>query len=156
MGGVEIEDVIRAVAAVLLSGRGQNTSVIWIGRKSWEGLFLAVRSPIARFAMNGEERVGESPDCFGERNGGGVRIGLMEAEAEIGVGDSTLTLNDLSFAILEEEKPEVLHTGKCPSLSNILGIRNVAKFCDQIYQFIHQSTSEFMQRVVTYRCRGVA
>ena len=62
MGGVEIEDVITAVAAVLLSGRGQNTSVIWIGRKSWEGLFLAVRSPIARFAMNGEERVRESPD----------------------------------------------------------------------------------------------
>ena len=62
MGGVEIEDVIRAVAVVLLSGRGQKISVIWIGRKSWEGLFLAVRSPIARFAMNGEERVGESPD----------------------------------------------------------------------------------------------
>ena len=62
MGGVEIEDVITAVAVVLLSGRGQNTSVIWIGRKSWEGLFLAVRSPISRFAMNGEERVGESPD----------------------------------------------------------------------------------------------
>ena len=62
MGGVEIEDVITAVAVVLLSGRGQNTSVIWIGRKSWEGLFLVVRSPIARFAMNGEERVCESLD----------------------------------------------------------------------------------------------
>ena len=61
MGGVEIEDVI-TVTAVLLSERGQNTSVIWMGRKSWEGLFLAVRSPIARFAMNGEERVRESPD----------------------------------------------------------------------------------------------
>ena len=62
MGGVEIDDVITAVAMVFLSGRGRNTSVIWIGRKSWEGLFLAIRSPIARFAMNGEERVGESPD----------------------------------------------------------------------------------------------
>ena len=62
MGGVEIEDVIRAVAAVLLPGRGENTSVIWMGRRSWEGLFLAVQSPIARFDMNGEERVGESPD----------------------------------------------------------------------------------------------
>ena len=62
MGGVEIEDVITAVAAVLLSGSGQNTSVIWIDCKSREGLFLAVRSPITRFAMNGEERVGESPD----------------------------------------------------------------------------------------------
>lgn len=62
MGGVEIEDVVSTVAAVLPSGRGQNISVIWIGRKSWEGLFLSVRSPIARFAMNGEERVGESPD----------------------------------------------------------------------------------------------
>jgi site-specific recombinase XerC len=62
VGGVEIEDVIRAVAAVLLSGKGENTLVIWVGRKSWEEVFLAVRSPIARFAMNGEERVGESPD----------------------------------------------------------------------------------------------
>ena len=62
MGGVEIEDVMRVVAAVLPSGRGENTSVIWIGRKSWEVFFLAIRSPIARFAMNGEERVGESPD----------------------------------------------------------------------------------------------
>jgi hypothetical protein len=57
VGGVEIDDVCN-----VLSGRGQNTSVIWIGRKSWEGLFFAVRSPIAIFAMKGEERVGESPD----------------------------------------------------------------------------------------------
>ena len=98
MGGVEMEDVIKAVAAESPSGRGQNTSVIWIGSKSWEGLFLAVRSPIARFAMNGEERVGELPDCSGERNEGGVRIGLMEAER--GVGDSILTLIDMSIAIL--------------------------------------------------------
>ena len=46
-------------------------------------------------------------------------------EADIGVGDSTLTLIDFEFRYSpEEEKPEVLHTMKSPSLSNILGIRN--------------------------------
>ena len=59
MGGVEIEDVIGTVALVLLSGSEENISVIWMGGNSWEGLFLAVRSPISRFTMNGEEREGE-------------------------------------------------------------------------------------------------
>lgn len=58
MGGVDIEDVIRTFAPVSLSG-GEKTSIIWTGGNSWEGVLLAVRLPITRFAMKGEERVGE-------------------------------------------------------------------------------------------------
>ena len=58
MGGVEIEGGINTVS-VSLSRREENTSVIWMGRDSQEGLFWAVRSPIAKFAIKGEERVGE-------------------------------------------------------------------------------------------------